>query len=203
IITGGNAGIGLSTAEAIARQGGKVVLACRSLARGKSAAQAIAQKIGQSDKVHKIEVRELDLASLESVRSFARAFNKEQRRLDVLICNAGIMAPPERQQTADGLELQFQVNYLGHWLLAHELLNDLGTRLIFLSSTTHRAGKLDFGNLQLEHGYSGFKGYANSKLATLLAAKEFQRHFNRQVASSRKDVAVAVHPGLVDTKLAR
>lgn len=77
-----------------------------------SSLQAIAHKIGQSDKAHDIEVREVDLTSLESVRRFAGAFNKEDRRLDVLICNAGIMAPPERQQTVDGLEMQFQVRHL-------------------------------------------------------------------------------------------
>ncbi|CAK0753629.1 hypothetical protein CVIRNUC_002235 [Coccomyxa viridis] len=233
IITGGNAGIGKAFAEAAFRHGAHIILACRSRSRGAAAAKAIEQSIATGE--GNVEVRELDLASLASVQRFAHAINAERRHVDILVCNAGIMAPSQRSETSDGFENQFQVNYLGHWLLAYELFRgqDQGSemqqrsragmrsapegkkeqldaqgnfagarRLIFLSSMTHRAGHLDFSNLQLERGYTGFQGYANSKLATLLAAKEWNRRF-RACDSTRQDISVAVHPGLVDTELAR
>eukprot|EP00884_Botryococcus_braunii_P008599 jgi/Botrbrau1/17740/Bobra.0127s0005.1 len=224
IVTGANAGIGEATTAELVARGARVIMACRSVERGNAAAQMLKDvKPREGCRKGSVEVMQLDLGSLKSVRKFSDAFNRTNRRLDVLACNAGIMAPIDRHETVDHLEEQFQVNYLGHWLLAHNLMahqRDLfkegqesvdeqdggreGTRVVFFSSVTHLAGSLNFDDLQLKKGYTGFRGYANSKLATLLAAREFQRRFDRNtIAGGREDVAVAVHPGLIDTNLAR
>ncbi|KAF6253058.1 hypothetical protein COO60DRAFT_1549451 [Scenedesmus sp. NREL 46B-D3] len=125
IVTGANAGIGYATARKLAERGAHVVLACRSEERGRQAAAELSGlpplpgcEPGQ------VEFAQLDLCSLKNVRKFAKAFNAQKRRLDVLVCNAGIMSPANKLVTLDGLEMQFQVNFLSHWLLAHELLSE-------------------------------------------------------------------------------
>lgn len=125
IVTGANAGIGYATARKLAERGAHVVLACRSKERGQQAAtelSAVPPLLGCAP--GSVEFSPLDLSSLSSVRDFARRFNRAGRALDVLVCNAGIMSPPQRLVSEDGLELQFQVNFLSHWLLAHELLSE-------------------------------------------------------------------------------
>eukprot|EP00884_Botryococcus_braunii_P005989 jgi/Botrbrau1/15391/Bobra.43_2s0019.1 len=229
IITGANAGIGLATAKELVARGAHVIMACRSPERGQAALQEV---LGTSPKsgCHKgsAELLELDLSSLKSVKEFASLFNRRGLLLDLLICNAGIMAPLECLFTRDGLEEQFQVNYLGHWLLAHNVLiqqrklrdltppahklkenggNGEGTRVLFLSSLAHLAGLLNIGQhgeICASQSYSGYGAYANSKLAAILASKEFQSRFDRmRKYGGVEDVAVSVHPGLIDTHLAQ
>ncbi|KAK9824442.1 hypothetical protein WJX72_010272 [[Myrmecia] bisecta] len=229
LITGGNAGVGKATAEAFASRGARVILACRSLQRGAAAAQDVeaVQALPGCSKSG-VEVQELDLASLDSVRSFAAHFNAAEPQLDVLVCNAGVMAPPKRLQTPDGMEMQFQVNHLAHWLLLTQLIQgqrarlrrqhtklrpgsgsgpqgpQVGLRVLLLTSMTHLGGRLDFGDLQAIKSYNGFDRYAASKLANVLTVKELQRRLDRNPRpDGGRDVAVAVHPGLVDTTLAR
>ncbi|KAF8072364.1 Dhrsx [Scenedesmus sp. PABB004] len=220
IVTGGNAGIGFATARKLAERGATVVLACRSRERGLAAAKVLADVpplpgCGRG----RVEFARLDLASLADVRAFARSFNARGRRLDVLICNAGIMSPATRQESEDGLEMQFQVNFLSHWLLAHELLAEQrrrrakaakrgcgadsgGTRLVMLSSLTHPAGKLQWADKQSLLAYNPFTSYAFSKLANTAMALEFQRRFDRNAGRWGADSAVAIHPGIVHTALA-
>lgn len=274
IVTGGNAGVGYSTAEALVRHGANVVLACRSADRGRAAAEHLAAASGgaASSSTPSVDVELLDLASLASVREFVRRWAASGRPLDLLICNAGIMCPPERVETRDGFELQFQArrhwettllcsgaalpgavsprlpswaawmdlsrrcsrclapeqsNYLSHFLLANALVQHHQQqrrrrkgrgggplRVLFLTSMTHFGADLasDLADVPYcrNQKWHSFQAYANSKMCTLLAAKHMDSLFARDArqdaacgAASRRDAAVAVHPGLVDTFLAR
>lgn len=208
ICTGANAGIGLATVEELLTRGVHAVLACRSQLRAKAAAEYLKSlQPVPGFQLGTVKIAEVDLASLQSVKDFVAGFGGH---VDYLICNAGVMAPPKRTETIDGLELQFQTNFLGHWLLSLLLLDkqlqkaqqraDRPMRIVMLSSLTHFGGKLNFDDLQAEKKYSPFGQYAATKLATLITAKELNRRLD---ALGSKDLAVAVHPGIVDTMLAR
>jgi NAD(P)-dependent dehydrogenase (short-subunit alcohol dehydrogenase family) len=186
VVTGGNSGIGLVAARALARAGGRVVLAVRDPARGEQAAATIA---GET------EVRRLDLADLSSVRAFAEAWDAP---VDVLVNNAGVMATP-RQRTKDGFELQIGTNHLGHFALTNLLLPHVTDRVVTLSSGAHRTGSIRFDDLNWEHGrYQRWLAYGQSKLANLLFTLELQR----RLAEAGSDVrAVAAHPGWAATNL--
>jgi NAD(P)-dependent dehydrogenase (short-subunit alcohol dehydrogenase family) len=151
IVTGANSGLGLVTARELARAGASVVLACRNVQKGETAAAEIRAAVPGA----RLQVSELDLSSLASVRQFALTLNVDE--LAVLINNAGIMMPPQ-QQTADGFELQFGTNHLGHFALTGLLLERLGRaeagRVVTLSSLEHKSGHVDFDDLQLVHGYA-------------------------------------------------
>lgn len=283
IVTGGNAGVGYATAEALLAAGSDVVLACRSLERARDAATRLAAAaaaraarlnphVGQpatsggraagatgdakstggptaAEGVAaacpgRVDVELLDLASLDSVRRFAARWEASGRPLDLLILNAGIMCPPQRHETADGFELQFQSNFLAHFELANRLVRhtqrqrrkrqqggkqqsgqEAGRplRVLWLTSMTHWGGDLSPAELadvpSCRKRYVPFQAYANSKLCTLLAAKHLDRLFAREAAQQAggaggsngtaaagqegRDASVAVHPGLVDTFLAR
>ncbi|KXZ56109.1 hypothetical protein GPECTOR_2g991 [Gonium pectorale] len=283
IVTGGNAGIGFATAQQLARRGAHVVIACRDAGRAEAAVQAIARSSPASSSTSsssssspsppapppRVEAMPLDLGRLASVRAFAEAWRNRGLPLHLLVCNAGVMGPPKRLETADGLEMQFQVNFLSHWLLANLLLGsererrkaltaappprtaaaatsatagaggaaskpasataaplalslhafaggagvgaagaavpaggeEEATRVVMVTSLTHRAGPLQWADKQSLHSYEPFLSYGLSKLANILTAKELQRRFDRSRGLGR-DTAVAVHPGLVSTDLA-
>jgi NAD(P)-dependent dehydrogenase (short-subunit alcohol dehydrogenase family) len=195
IVTGANSGLGLVTALELARHGASVIVACRSLERGEAAAAAIrAAATGPEP-----EVRELDLGSLDSIRSFAGAFATEP--VSLLINNAGVMMTPQRT-TSDGFELQFGTNHLGHFALTGLLLDSLersgAARIVTLSSNEHKGGKLDFEDLQHESGYSPRRAYQQSKLANAVFAVELDRRL-RAAASST--ISVFAHPGYSATNL--
>ena len=186
IITGANSGIGRSAASALAGAGARVVLAVRDVDKGAAAAAAMS---GEA------EVRELDLASLASVREFAAVW---EGPVDVLINNAGVMVPP-LSQTADGFELQFGTNHLGHFALTNLLLPDVRKRVVTVSSTGHRFGTIDFDDLNWERKrYKRWRAYGQSKLANLLFAFELQR---RAIAAGWNLLSVAAHPGYAATNL--
>ena len=194
IVTGANSGIGLVAARELARAGARVVLACRNTAKGEDGAAAIRREVPAAD----VEVAELDLASLESVAAFASAHDGD---LDLLVNNAGVMAPP-RRETADGFELQLGTNHLGHFALTAQLLERMegrdDARVVTLSSGAHRIGKIDFDDLQRERGYNRWTAYGQSKLANLLFALELDRRL-RAAGSTVK--SVAAHPGYAATNL--
>lgn len=194
VITGANTGLGFETARALAEHGAHVVLAVRDTDKGKRAA---AQLTGD------VSVQELDLGSLESVRAAAAELRGSHERIDLLINNAGVMTPP-KSTTADGFELQFGTNHLGHFALTGLLLDRLldvpGSRIVTVSSNGHKmGGAIHFDDLQWERSYSRIGAYAQSKLANLLFTYELQR----RLAPRGTTIAVAAHPGTSSTELAR
>jgi len=198
VITGANSGLGFESATTLARHGATVVMACRDEARCTAAAANI-EGAGLSGRV---EPMLLDLADLDSVRAFATAFDERHQRLDILMNNGGVMAPPERLTTKQGFELQLGTNHLGHFaltgLLLPTLLGTVGSRVVTVSSFAHEFGRVDFGNLQREHGYAPYAAYGQSKLANLMFMVELDRRLRRADA---RTLSVGAHPGFVSTNL--
>ncbi len=192
VVTGANSGIGYETAKALALAGAMVVLACRDVRRGGAAAQRICRAARQAQ----VEVDALDLSNLESVQAFAENWTGP---LDLLINNAGVMAPPRWTATVDGFELQMGTNHLGHFALTGRLLPWLlaadRSRVVTVSSIAHRRAELNLDDLQSVVGYRPHTAYANSKLANLMFASELQRRAGDQLVST------AAHPGLAVTGL--
>ena len=200
IVTGANAGLGYETSKELASKGAKVIMACRSLSKGKSAKEDIQKKFPKAD----LEVMEIDLSKLSSVRDFAEKFKTKFDQLDVLINNAGVMMPPYTK-TEDGFELQFAANYLGHFLLTGLLLDHIAktpnARIINLSSIAHKSGKINFDDLQSEDKYSASGAYSQSKLACLMFTFELQRRLEE--SKYQDTIATAAHPGVAITSLMR
>jgi NAD(P)-dependent dehydrogenase (short-subunit alcohol dehydrogenase family) len=188
IVTGANSGIGRAAARALAARGARVVLAVRTVAKGQETAARFAPGA-------RVEVRELDLADLDSVRAFAAGFEDP---VDVLINNAGVMFPPAGK-TIDGFETQFGTNHLGHFALTNLMLPQVTGRVVTVSSVGHRMGAIDFDDLQWERKpYSPQRAYGQSKLANLLFTSELQR---RLTAAASSVIATAAHPGYSNTNL--
>jgi NAD(P)-dependent dehydrogenase (short-subunit alcohol dehydrogenase family) len=188
IVTGANSGIGRATARALAARGARVVLAVRDLAKGREAAATM-----PGDP----EIRRLDLADLGSVRAFADGFDEP---VDLLINNAGLMIPP-LGRTADGFELQFGTNHLGHFALTNLLLPRIRQRVVTVSSSAHRAGSIDLADLNWQRRpYRAMAAYGQSKLANLLFTAELHRRLTEVGSPVR---ATAAHPGMAATNLLR
>lgn len=198
VVTGANSGIGFETARRLALAGAEVVLAVRNEARGAEAVRRIrADHPGVA-----VTAEHLDLSALDSVAAFARRLLDRDRPLDLLVNNAGIMAVPTRHTTADGFELQFGTNHLGHFALTGRLLPLLlradSPRVVTVSSTMHRVGSLDLDDLQSERSYRAWRVYGTSKLANLLFARELQRRSDRHGWGL---LSTAAHPGSTVTNL--
>ena len=199
VVTGANTGLGFETAQILAARGASVVLAVRNLEKGKEAAARIAAAAPGAS----VTVQELDLTSLDSVRAAAGELGAAHPRIDLLICNAGVMYPP-KQTTGDGFELQFGTNHLGHFALTGLLLERMlpvpGSRVVTVSSVGHRIrARIHFDDLQWERSYSRVGAYGQSKLANLMFTYELQRRLSGAVTT----IAVAAHPGLAATELMR
>jgi NAD(P)-dependent dehydrogenase (short-subunit alcohol dehydrogenase family) len=194
VVTGANSGLGLVTARELARAGARVVMACRNLEKGEDARREIDAAVPGAE----LQLEALDLASLLSVRDFAERF---EGGLDLLINNAGVMAPP-RRRTEDGFELQFGTNHLGHFALTALLVGSMegraDARVVTLSSQAHRTGRIAFDNLGGERHYFRWRAYGQSKLANLLFALELDRRL-RAAGSTVK--SLAAHPGYAATNL--
>ncbi|MBA3406867.1 MAG: SDR family oxidoreductase, partial [Solirubrobacterales bacterium] len=192
VVTGANSGIGLIAARELARRGAHVVLACRDMRKGEAALATVRAAGGDAELVP------LDLGDLASVRRFAAS---REGPLDLLLNNAGVMAPP-RAETADGFELQLGTNHLGHFALTGLLLGNLqagrAPRVVTVSSAAHRMGRIDFDDLQGERTYRRWRAYGQSKLANLLFMRELDR---RALAAGSPLVSVAAHPGYAATNL--
>jgi NAD(P)-dependent dehydrogenase (short-subunit alcohol dehydrogenase family) len=197
VVTGANSGLGLIAARELARAGARVVLACRNTDKGAAALRELTGEAPEAD----AELAALDLASLDSIRSFAQEFTKAHDGLDLLINNAGVMASP-RRTTKEGFELQFGTNHLGHFALTGLLLGALegrnGARVVTVSSTAHRMGRINFDDLHGERRYRRWRAYGQSKLANLLFALELDRRL-RAAGSTIK--SLAAHPGYAATNL--
>ncbi len=189
MVTGANSGLGLVTATELARHGAHVVLAVRNVAAGEQAARRIAGSV---------EVRRLDLASLDDVRRFAAGLP----RVDLLVNNAGVVLLGPRRTSVDGFELQFATNLLGHFALTGLLLSRLAAgrepRVVNLSSITHKNAHLDFGDLMSERSYRAPAAYGRSKLATTVFGLELDRRLR---AAGSPIVSTLAHPGLTRTNL--
>ena len=197
VVTGANSGLGLETARQLAVAGAHVVLACRSAERGEAARRELLASRADAS----LSVEPLDLASLDSVRDFAKRLSQAHSRLDLLVNNAGVMALP-RRQTADGFEMQLGTNHLGHFALTGLLLPKLlaapDARVVTVSSTMHRFGRMRWDDLHAERSYQRWLAYAQSKLANLLFAFELA---SRLEARGARCVSTAAHPGYAATGL--
>jgi NAD(P)-dependent dehydrogenase (short-subunit alcohol dehydrogenase family) len=199
VVTGANSGLGLVTARELARAGAHVVIAVRDVEKGRGALERIRSALSPGDVA--LDVVRLDLADLSSVRAGAQQLAESHPRLDVLINNAGVMAPP-RRLTADGFESQLGTNHLGHFALTGLLLTTLlaapAPRVVTLSSGAHRIGTIRFDDLQWERGYNNWRAYGQSKLANLMFAFELAR---RAALAGTALRSLAAHPGYAHTNL--
>ena len=199
IVTGANVGLGYETTLGLVDRGAKVIMACRNLQKANQTKANILKLYPEAD----LEVRELDLNSQASVRTFAEGIKTDYSAIHFLINNAGIMMTPQGQ-TEDGLESQMGVNYFAHFLLTGLLMPLLeaekGSRVVALSSKAHEWGTIDFNNLNAEQSYSKMGAYSQSKLACLMFAYELQ---DRLVAAQKHTVSLAAHPGGSNTELGR
>jgi NAD(P)-dependent dehydrogenase (short-subunit alcohol dehydrogenase family) len=203
IVTGANSGIGCPAARELARAGATVVLACRDAQKGQAAVERLRREVPGA----RAELGLLDLASLQSVRNFAAREVERGLPLDLLINNAGVMAPPKRLETADGFELQFGTNVLGHFALTALLLPAIERaaaqqpappRVVMVASIAHKRGRLDLDDLQSTRSYSPMKSYQQSKLADLMLAFEMDRRLSAQ---GSRILCNAAHPGVAKTNL--
>jgi len=203
LITGANSGIGYHAALKLARKGAHVLLACRDRQRGEAAMTRLdAESPGAST-----ELVVLDLASLSSIHSVAESELAKGLPLDILINNAGVMAPPKRLETADGFELQFGTNVLGHFALTALLMPALEQaakastdrpRVVTLASIAHKRGQINFDDLQSVRNYGPMRAYQQSKLADLMFSLELNRRLR---AANSRIMSVAAHPGVANTNL--
>jgi NAD(P)-dependent dehydrogenase (short-subunit alcohol dehydrogenase family) len=205
IVTGANSGIGYHAAVELARRGAEVVLACRDERRG---AEALA-RLRASAPAATVRLDSLDLANLTSVRAFAERELAQERPLDLLINNAGVMAPRMRIASADGFELQFGTNVIGHFALTGLLMPALERaaqasrerpRVVTIASIAHKSGRIDFDDLQSTRRYHPMIAYRQSKLANLMLAFELDRRLR---ARGSRVMSVAAHPGVANTNLFR
>ena len=197
VVTGANSGLGLVTARELARAGATVVMGCRDPGRGTAALQRVRDEAPGAD----VTCESLDLALLASVRDFAKRMTTAYDGIDLLVNNAGVMAIP-RATTADGFEMQFGTNHLGHFALTGLLLPVLrdrpGSRVVTVSSGAHKAGRIHFDDLMGERSYKKWLAYSQSKLANLLFAYELDRRLR---AAGAETISVAAHPGYAATNL--
>jgi NAD(P)-dependent dehydrogenase (short-subunit alcohol dehydrogenase family) len=195
VITGANSGIGKATCIELAGAGASVIMVCRDRERGEEALEHVRKSSGN----HSVELMLCDLGSMHSIRDFCRRVKEKHQQINILINNAGVVLPGYHK-TADGFELHFGVNHLGHFLLTLELLPLLTAgapaRIINVSSGAHKAGKINFNDINLEKKYSFWRAYAQSKLANIL--------FTYELSDRLKGTGVTAncfHPGAVATRL--
>jgi NAD(P)-dependent dehydrogenase (short-subunit alcohol dehydrogenase family) len=192
VVTGGNSGMGKATVAALADQGYTVIMLCRNLERGTIALEELKQATDRD-----IELMQCDLGDMENIRTFTDEFKAKYPRIDVLVNNAGVVSL-NRRETVDGLEEQFGVNHIGHFLLTLRLLSCMkeGSRIVNVASGAHKVGKIHFNNYNLIKGFNVVTAYGQSKLANVL--------FTRELAQRVKDRGITVnccHPGAVATSM--
>ncbi|HEY9305412.1 MAG TPA: SDR family oxidoreductase, partial [Mycobacterium sp.] len=198
VVTGANSGLGFGLAKRLSAAGADVVMAIRDRVKGEQAIAEIRREVPEA----KLSIRQLDLSSLSSVAALGEELTAEGRPIDILINNAGVMTPPQRQQTSDGFELQFGTNHLGHFALTGRLLGLLraaeSARVVSVSSIAATQGSIDFGDVNAEHGYKAMHSYGVAKLAQLMFAVELDR---RSRTGGWGLMSNAAHPGLTKTNL--
>lgn len=197
LVTGANKGLGLIVARELAKAGVFVIIASRSEDRGKAAVRNIKELIPDAQ----LEYIQLDLASLDSVHKCVEEFKKTHDQLDILVNNGAVALIPSRRVTKDGFEMQLGTNYLGHFALTGLLLDCLrrspAARVVSIGGQVHLLGKMNFEDIQSKHNYGRWKAYGQSKLATLL----YMREFNKRLKKAQSSImSVAAHPGVTNTR---
>ena len=192
IVTGANSGMGMATAQALSDKGATVIMLCRSEERGRRAIALLTE-----EKDRKLDLMICDLGDFSSIRSFAHNVKERYPQVDILVNNAGFISI-DRQETKEGVERQFGINHLGHFLLTRLLLDRMpaGSRIVNVASGAHKVGRIHFDDINLRHGYNVVKAYSQSKLANVL--------FTRELAARVKDRGITVnccHPGAVATNM--
>lgn len=192
IVTGANSGMGMATVRALSDMGAKVIMLCRSEKRGTEALEKLS-----SEKYRDLELILCDLGNYDSIRAFANIVRRGYDHIDILVNNAGFISL-DRQETGEGLERQFGINHIGHFLLTMSLLDLIGEggRIVNVTSGAHKAGKIHFDDINLTKGFNVIKAYSQSKLANVL--------FTRELARRVKDRGITVnccHPGAVATNI--
>lgn len=192
IVTGANSGMGMATVRALSDMGARVIMLCRSERRGREALERL-----NSEKPRDLDLILCDLGDYDSVRSFVSKVRESYSRIDILVNNAGFISL-DRQETKEGLERQFGINHIGHFLLTTSLLDlmDEGSRIVVVASGAHKTGKIHFDDINLHKGFNVFKAYSQSKLSNVL--------FTRELARRVKDKGITVnccHPGAVATNI--
>lgn len=194
LITGANSGMGKATAAAFSKMGIHVIMLCRSKERGEMALNEVVAQSGGD-----VTLMLCDLASMADIKRFCDEFKCKYSRLDILVCNAGVITL-DRRETKDSLELQFGVNHIGHFLLTVSLLPLIkstdGARIVVVGSGAHKIGKINFDNIPLKKGYSVFSAYGRAKLCNLLFTKELSSRLKDYSATAN-----CVHPGAVATNM--
>jgi len=197
IVTGSNTGLGFETALDLYQKGAKVYVACRDKGKGLDAIDRMKAITDGGELIYS----QLDLANLRSVKEFADTIIATENRLDILVNNAGVMIPPP-SKSEDGFELQFGVNFIGHFALTGRLFNLLestkGSRVVTVSSIAHRGAVIDFENFRLEKPYNNWREYGQSKLADLIFALEFEKRLRNNGCQT---LSLAAHPGFSKTDL--
>ncbi|MGH8456177.1 MAG: oxidoreductase [Stenotrophobium sp.] len=198
LVTGAASGLGYETAAGLASRGARVILADRNVEGGHAALARIREQVPGTQ----VEFCQLDLSDLAKIRRFAEEYSADGLPLDILVNNAGILPPLQRRVTADGFEMKFGINVLGHFALDGLLLENLrrsaAPRVVWVSSLVHRHAKIDFDDLQAEHSYEPQRAYNQAKLACLILAMELQA---RAEKSGGHIASVAAHPGVAKTSL--
>ena len=192
IVTGANSGMGMATVRALSDMGAKVIMLCRSEKRGTEALEKLS-----SEKYRDLELILCDLGNYDSIRAFANIVRRGYDHIDILVNNAGFISL-DRQETGEGLERQFGINHIGHFLLTMSLLDLMGEggRIVNIASGAHKTGKIHFDDINLTKGFNVIKAYSQSKLANVL--------FTRELARRIKDRGITVnccHPGAVATNI--
>ena len=192
IVTGANSGMGMATVRALSDMGAKVIMLCRSEKRGTEALEKLS-----SEKYRDLELILCDLGNYDSIRAFANIVRRGYDHIDILVNNAGFISL-DRQETGEGLERQFGINHIGHFLLTMSLLDLMGEggRIVNVASGAHKTGKIHFDDINLTKGFNVIKAYSQSKLANVL--------FTRELARRVKDRVITVnccHPGAVATNI--
>lgn len=192
IVTGANSGMGMATVRALSDMGAKVIMLCRSEKRGTEALEKLS-----SEKYRDLELILCDLGNYDSIRAFANIVRRGYDHIDILVNNAGFISL-DRQETGEGLERQFGINHIGHFLLTMSLLDLMGEggRIVNVASGAHKTGKIHFDDINLTKGFNVIKAYSQSKLANVL--------FTRELARRVKDRGITVnccHPGAVATNI--
>lgn len=193
IVTGANSGMGKATVKALSDQGMTVVMLCRNEERGRAACELLLRENSRRN----LDLMICDLGDFDSIRSFVSRVKEKYPRIDVLVNNAGFISL-DRQETKEGMEKQFGINYLGHFLLTTLLLDQMGpgARIVNVASGAHKVGKIHFDDINLTHGYNVVRAYSQSKLANVLFTRELAERLRK-----RKITVNCCHPGAVATNM--